>query len=280
MKNIMHLSSRFSPVEFLKRHHVITGTVLSDLFLLWVILRFELGGWERGARYFSQGLTLWGFVIVCIVFFTLYKSDFRTDVPLFLSAFVLGYWLEWWGTTRGVWTYASKETPPVGVVFFWGICLVAVYHFHLVFRRRRQKGQEKVLTWPKMLVLGAVLGIAVVFAWKGFAQLDRTKHFDVHSIVAIIVGGLLILKGFDPIETLWIFLIGAGLGGLLESLATEAGTYRYVTGQGIPLFVAPFWGMTCVVMVKLAYLIRDGVQRGLSLVGSRRPRRMPSSPDP
>ncbi len=274
------MSNRLSLEDFPKRRYVIAGTVLFDLFLLWVILRFELGGWEGGVRYFSQGLTVWGGVILCMVFFTLYKSDFRMDVPLFLSAFVLGYWLEWWGTTRGVWTYASKETPPIGVVFFWGICLVAVYHSHLVLRRRRQKEEEKILTWRKMLVLCAVLGIAAAFASKGFAELDRTKHFDIHSIAAIALGGSLILRGFDPIETLLIFLIGGGLGGLLESLATAAGTYRYVTGQGIPLFVAPFWGMTCVVMVKLAYLIRDGVHRSIALVGSRRPRTMPCSPDP
>lgn len=280
MKNLINMSSRSSVKEFLKRHQVLIGTVLFDLFLLWIILRFELGGWERAVRYLSQGLTVWGAVILGIVFITLYRSDFRRDVPLFVSAFLLGYWLEWWGTTRGVWTYASKETPPMGVVFFWGICLVAVYHFHLVFRRGRQKEEEKILTWPKMLVLSAVLGIAVIFAWKGFSQLDRTKHFDIHSIAAIALGGFLILRGFDPIETLLIFLIGAGLGGLLESLATAAGSYRYVTGQGIPLFVAPFWGMTCVVMVKLAYLIRDGVHRGISIVSSRRPRARPCAPDP
>jgi len=142
---------------------------------------------------------------------------------------------------------------------------VAVYHLHLVFRGRRQKKEEKNLTWPKMLMLCAVLGIALAFAWKGFAQLDRTKHFDIHSVAAILVGGFLILRGFDPIETLLVFLIGAGLGGLLESLATAAGTYQYVTGQGIPHFVAPFWGMTCVVMVKLAYLVRDG----FVVIGSR-----------
>lgn len=263
------MSSQFSLVEFLKRHCVVIGTLLFDLFLLWVILRFELGSWEYAVRYFSRGLTVWGVVILCIVLLTLYKSDFRMDIPLFVSAFVLGYWLEWWGTTRGVWTYSSKETPPIGVVFFWGICLVAVYHFHLVFRGKRQKREGKNLTWPKMLVLCVVLGVALAFAWKGFAQLDRTKHFDIHSVAAIVVGGFLILRGFDPIETLLVFLIGGGLGGLLEYLATAAGTYRYVTGQGIPQFVAPFWGMTCVVMVKLAYLIRAGLRRCISLMERR-----------
>jgi hypothetical protein len=87
-------------------------------------------------------------------------------------------------------------------------------------------------------------------------QLYWAKHFDLHSVAAFIVGAFLILKGFDPTETLWIFVIGAGIGGLLEYQATSAGGYRYVTGAGMPLFVPLAWGVICVVMVKLGHLVR------------------------
>lgn len=258
-------------MEYLKKHYVVLGTVLFDLFLLWVILRFNLGGWAKAIRFFSQRLTVWGAVLICIAFLSLYKSDFRTDVPLFLSAFLLAYWLEWWGTTRGVWTYLSKATPPIGVIFFWGICLVAVYHLHLVFRRKAEKKEGQRLTWRKMLALCVVPGIALVFAWKGFLQLDWAKHFDLHSVAAILLGGFLILNRFDPMETLWIFLVAAGLGGLLESLATAGGSYRYVTGEGMPLFVPLAWGMICVAMVKLGYLVQEALRRGISLVKAKGP---------
>ena len=147
---------------------------------------------------------------------------------------------------------------------------MAVYHSYLALRRNRDETKERKLTWPTLLILSAALGIALAFAWKGLMQLYWARHFDLHSVAALIVGAFLILRRFDPSETLWIFVIAAGVGGLLEYQATSTGGYRYATGEGMPLFVPLAWGVICVVMVKLGYLLRGGFQRGLSFCTARR----------
>ena len=253
-------------MESLKRHYGILGTFLFDLFLLWVILRFNLGGWERAIQLYSHGLTVWGGVIIGIAFLIVYKSDFRTDIPLFLSAFVLGYWGEWWGTTRGVWTYVTKETPPINVIFFWGVCLLAVYHLHLVFRGNREKMVDKRAAKIMMVTLFVLPLIGLALTWKGIVRVDWFKVVDVHPIAATLLCLVLILRDFELRETFWIFVCGTFIGGFLEHYSTAAGGYRYITGEGIPLLIAPLWGIACVAMVKLGVLIRSGFLRSFSLL--------------
>ena len=48
-------------MEFLKRRYVVLGTILFDLFLLWTVVHFVFGGWERtvllGNEWSSWGMS-------------------------------------------------------------------------------------------------------------------------------------------------------------------------------------------------------------------------------
>ena len=37
------------------------------------------------------------------------------------AATILGWLLEWWGTTEGLWSYFTFERPPIWIVFAWPI---------------------------------------------------------------------------------------------------------------------------------------------------------------
>ncbi len=49
----------------------------------------------------------------------------RHDLALFAGGTVLGVFLEYWGTSRGCWTYWTQETPPIIAAFAHGFASVA-----------------------------------------------------------------------------------------------------------------------------------------------------------
>jgi hypothetical protein len=54
-------------------------------------------------------------------------GDRKTALLMFLAGSGLGYFLELWGTTRGCWTYYTRETPPLFAVFAHGMAALAFW---------------------------------------------------------------------------------------------------------------------------------------------------------
>jgi hypothetical protein len=259
-----------------KRHLDILGTVLFDLFLLWAIVKFSLGGWENGKRMFTWWISHGGWVqtrgwilILVLIFLALIKSNYKRDVPVFLSTFMLAYWGEWWGTTRGAWKYFGNETPPLYIIFLWGISVITVYHLYLLLRGRAKETQNKYRTRIQMFILLVLPVIGLAFTWQGLIRIELMKYVDIHPIAGIIVTLVLILKNFDWDETFWIFVCGTLLGGLYEYHGTDLGGWEYITGKGLPLLIAPLWGFACIAMIKLGILIREGCSRFVLLLRSK-----------
>lgn len=57
----------------------------------------------------------------------------RRDVVLFVMGTVLGYGLEYWGTTRECWTYHTLQTPPLVTAFAHGFASIAFWRATQVF---------------------------------------------------------------------------------------------------------------------------------------------------
>ncbi len=113
-------------------------TLVANLFFAWVIFQYALGGWETAQYIFTTiGLPAW-IALAIVGALVFYHSDYRVDVPLFIAAYALGYWGEWWGTTRGVWTYWNHATPPDYLPPLWAIGLLTVTHLRTLFIGRRQ----------------------------------------------------------------------------------------------------------------------------------------------
>ena len=78
-----------------KKSWTTAGTLLADLFFLWVIVRYAMGGWQLGLYLLTQnGIIPW-LILAGVLFLLLYRSDYRTDRPIFIAAVPLGYWGEW-----------------------------------------------------------------------------------------------------------------------------------------------------------------------------------------
>ena len=237
-----------------KKSWTTAGTLLADLFFLWVIVEYGTGGWQLGLYLLTHnGIIPW-LILAGVLFLLLYRSDYRTDLPIFFAAVAFGYWGEWWCTTRGLWTYWNGLTPPPYLPPLWGIGLLTVYRLHLLLigLSKTETPASRRLKVASFVVLPAT---AFVNSWPLLAQVDWAAALDAHFCAGLLVAGVLILFRFDLNETFWLYLCGTVLGGVYEYLGTSWGEWRYVTGEVPPLWIAPLWGLASVAMVKLGALI-------------------------
>jgi hypothetical protein len=238
-----------------KTSWTLIGTLLSDLFFLGVIVEHAMGGWQLGLYLLTHnGIIPW-LILLGVLFLLLYRSDYRTDLPIFIAAVALGYWGEWWGTTRGLWTYWNGLTPPPYLPPLWGIGLLTVYRLHLLFIGW-SKTETPTSRWLKVASFVVLPAMAFAKSWPLLTQVNWAAALDAHFWAGMLVAGGLILYKLDLNETFWLYLCGMVLGGTYEYLGTSWGEWRYVTGEVPPLWIAPLWGLASVTMVKLGVIVR------------------------
>ena len=252
--------------------------VLANLFFLWVIFQYALGGWETAQFLFALiGLPAWiALAIVCAL--VLYRSDYRTDIPLFIAAYALGYWGEWWGTTHGVWTYWNHATPPDYLPPLWAIGLLTITHLRLLvqdignrrtrtntdmrmssaFVRVNRRSLSKYLKAASFVVLPAV---AFAYSAPRLAAVDWSGRLDAHFLAGIVVGIVLLLYRLDVDETFGLYVCGMLLGGTYEWLGTWMREWTYITREVPPVWIIPLWGLACAAMAKLSRLLVFALQK-------------------
>jgi hypothetical protein len=72
--------------------------------------------------------------IILVGFLILTPTDHRTAVLTFIAGSALGYFLEYWGTTRECWTYYTLAKPPLFAVLAHGMAAVAFWRTALVMQ--------------------------------------------------------------------------------------------------------------------------------------------------
>lgn len=75
--------------------------------------------------YLGQSLTIMASILV--FFLVLTPTNHRMAVLTFIAGSGLGYFLEYWGTTRECWTYYTLAKPPLFAVFAHGMAAVAFW---------------------------------------------------------------------------------------------------------------------------------------------------------
>lgn len=66
----------------------------------------------------------WAALGLC-VFLALTQREARAGLTIFAAGALLGFFLEWWGTTRECWIYHTRETPPLFAVLAHGMAALA-----------------------------------------------------------------------------------------------------------------------------------------------------------
>lgn len=251
------ISAARSPIAKLRASRDSLFTPLANLFFLWVIWRYALGGWETGRNLLTHFGPLGWAALAAVGALVLCRSDYRADVPLFVAGYGLGYWGEWWGTTRGIWTYWNGQTPPDYLPPLWAIGLLTAYHLHLLVTQfagasPRLSSRLTALKAASFLVLPA---LAFAHSVSLLRAADWSGRLDLHFYAGIVAGVMLLLYRMDVAETFSLYLCGMVMGGAYEFLGTSMGEWTYITREVPPLWIVPLWGLACVAMLKLARLL-------------------------
>lgn len=230
-------------------------TILFDLFILWVLLYFGLGSWENALLLLKYNSPLSWLILTVVVFLILFRSDWRADLPIVTAGYLLGYWGEWWGTTRGVWTYWNGATPPNYLPPLWGIGLLTVYRLAGFIYPVLKKGSHKWLDWGMAACFVIFPLLTFPGSWSLLSAVDWHGRLDAHFLAGLIAAVVLVLYRFDLAKVFALYLCGIILGGIYEYLGTRMGEWSYITGEVPPLWIAPLWGMAAAAMIGLASLM-------------------------
>jgi len=241
-------------------------TCFVDLFFLWVLFKFGLGGCESAILLTKTFAPLSWLLLGGVVFLLFFRSDYQMDVPIFFTGLLLGYWGEWWGTTRGVWWYWNSAMPPDYLPPLWGLGVLTVYRLSqlLMPRMPSDLSRNQVIILGSSFMLLPVLAIARSI--DVLATLDWSSWLDFHFFAGLIIGLLLIIYQFDLRRDVLIYLCGTLLGGLYEYLGTSVGEWTYASGETPPLWIAPLWGLAAVAMVSLAEILRKFTRNSWSRI--------------
>ena len=236
-------------------------TILADLFFLWALLHYGLGDLESAWLLIVGFSPLSWIILGLVLFLLLYRSDFRSDLPLFAAGWALGYWGEWWGTTRGVWWYWNGARPPDYLPPLWGLGVLTVYRLGLLLATRLP---EELPAWVRWGMLGSFVALPVVAlgrSWGLLAAVDWRGRLDIHFFAGILAAAILLRYHFELRRDFCLYLGGTLLGGMYEYFGTAFGEWTYITGEVPPLWIAPLWGLAAAAMFKLALLLRLGLEK-------------------
>jgi len=73
--------------------------------------------------------------LLLVLFLVVTPSDHRFALLIFLAGAGLGYFLEYWGTTRECWIYYTLQKPPIFAILAHGMAAVAFWRSGLVLQR-------------------------------------------------------------------------------------------------------------------------------------------------
>jgi hypothetical protein len=249
----------------LQAHHHRALTAITNLGLLLVLYHYGLGGWQNTLLLLSQYGWLPRLMLLAVCFLLFFRSDYRSDLVLFAAGLALGYWGEWWGTTRGVWAYWNGATPPAYLPPLWGLGLLTAYRLSRLFlpliNRIFPRPVNRTARW---IISGFFIGLPALTwlnSWSLLARVDWRGRLDLHFAAGLLVAAVLLVSGFDWQETFLLYLSGILLGGAYEALGTAWGEWAYITGEVPPLWIAPLWGYAVVAMVQLARLPSPLIRR-------------------
>ena len=72
--------------------------------------------------------------LLLVLFLVVTPTDHRFALLTFLAGAGLGYFLEYWGTTRECWTYYTLQKPPIFAILAHGMAAVAFWRSGLVLQ--------------------------------------------------------------------------------------------------------------------------------------------------
>jgi hypothetical protein len=186
-------------------------------------------------------------------------ADLRADLLVILVGLAGGLVIESWGTQTELWTYYTRERPPLWIIPAWPIASLSIDRLvRLLHNAIPDVGQRvfRVFYW---LIFPAFYVLLLAFAWP---TLDKS-----FTVMALIIVAFLSLTPTDHRLAVLTFVAGSGLGYFLERWGTTRLCWTYYTRQTPPIFAVFAHGFAAVAFWRAGLLAR---QVGELLLGGRR----------
>jgi hypothetical protein len=201
-------------------------TRASAVAIVAVVLGYAAVAWtwreylhpELGMDWLLAGI--WAFMTLLLA----WRLDVRRDLRLVLVGLAGGAVIEWWGTTTSLWTYFTRERPPLWIIPAWPVAALTIHRMPLLLGRF-VPGLWRAGRAYGVLLLAFCVGMGA-FAWPS-AGIVSTQ------VVFVLIGGVALL-GADPDVDTAIFLAGSFLGVFLEYWGTSRHVWNYYTHEVPP----------------------------------------------
>lgn len=235
------------------------ATVLVIVIVWWPLVAGTLSyvDWSRPLWRQIDWLLLGIFAAMSLLIMA--GADLRADALVILVGLVGGLVIESWGTQTELWTYYTRERPPLWIIPAWPIASLSIDRLvRLLQRAIPDVGQLvfRILYW---LIFPAFYALLLAFAWP---TLDKS-----FTVLAMVIVAATSLTPTDHRLAVLTFAAGSGLGYFLERWGTTRLCWTYYTRQTPPIFAVFAHGLAAVAFWRAGLLVK---QAGEQVLGGRR----------
>ncbi|HET91298.1 MAG TPA: hypothetical protein ENN99_11265 [Chloroflexi bacterium] len=219
----------------------------------WPLARDALAcvDWSRPPWQQVDWLLLFDFAVMSLLIMA--GADLKADVLIVFVGLVGGLVIEGWGTQTELWTYYTRERPPLWIIPAWPIASLSIERLTRLLGRltRRWKHALSPAAFPILywLLFPAFYALLLAFVRP---TLDKSL-----TLMALLLCALLSVSPTDYRLAVLTFAAGAGLGYFLELWGTTRLCWTYYTRQTPPLFAVLAHGMAAVAFWRTGLLIQQ-----------------------
>jgi hypothetical protein len=229
-----------------------------------IILLIIVVWWPLVVEYFSQmdpAIPVWrqldGLLIgifLAMSALIMAGADLRKDAWVVFVGLAGGLVIESWGTQTLLWTYYTKERPPLWIIPAWPIASLSIDRLTRLLKRifpdsETRPGLKKIYRCMYWLVFAAFLAVMIPFIAPTF-----NKSLTVMSALLVL---FIILTPTDNRTAILTFAAGAGLGYFLELWGTTRACWMYYTGETPPFFAVLAHGMAAVAFWRAKLILQN-----------------------
>ncbi|MFH2203217.1 MAG: hypothetical protein ABIJ96_08905 [Elusimicrobiota bacterium] len=157
------------------------------------------------------------------------RANMRRDALVFFFAAAAGYCAEAWGTRTGLWTYYTREAPPLWIVPVWSLGALVIDRMTertraLLQRRAGEKG-ARTLYW---LIAAGALALCAAFS------LPAAAAPATWAVWALLAAALFVKP--RPTADVWLLLTGMFYVFFADLWGVTNGCWSYyIARAGAPL---------------------------------------------
>ena len=248
------------------------AAVLTIVIVWWPLVEESLAyvDWSRPLWVQFDWLLLGIFATMSLLI--MIGADVKADAIVVLVGLAGGLVIESWGTQTELWTYFTRERPPLWIIPAWPIASLSIDRLVRLLQSFIPDLRSRVFRVLYWLIFPLFYALLLAFVWP---TLDKS-----FTLMALALCAFLIITPTDHRLALLTFVAGSGLGYFLERWGTTRQCWTYYTRQTPPVFAVFAHGLAAVAFWRAGLVVRQVADRVRGAVGSPLERRKALSEQP